>query len=105
MTRSMGLTTSALRAILRRGPLILCYHGVADLPRADDPEFLCVPPGRFRGHVELLRAAGATFVTVGELAARMDGGPPPGGLVALSFDDGFQDNHAVVLPLLRELGL
>jgi peptidoglycan/xylan/chitin deacetylase (PgdA/CDA1 family) len=35
----------------------------------------------------------------------MDGGPPPPGIVAISFDDGMEDNHDVVLPILREYGV
>jgi peptidoglycan/xylan/chitin deacetylase (PgdA/CDA1 family) len=91
---------AVLRAVLRRRPVILCYHGVEDPPPGGDPEFLLVPPARFREQVELLRDAGAQFVTVGDIAARREPG-----LAALSFDDGFQDNHAVVLPLLQAMGL
>lgn len=90
-----------LRAVLRRRPVILCYHGVEDPPASGgDPEYLLVPPARFREQVELLRDAGATFATVADIASR-----PVAGRVALSFDDGFQDNHAVVLPLLKEMGI
>lgn len=104
-----SLLTSAVRAILRalrqRRSIILCYHGVAPRRVTTDPDFLRVPPERFRAQVETLREAGFDFVTVRELARRARGGIPPVGLVALSFDDGWDDNHAVVLPTLRELGL
>jgi peptidoglycan/xylan/chitin deacetylase (PgdA/CDA1 family) len=60
-----------------------------------------VPPDRFRRQVELLLGAGFRFVTVAQLAAA-DGAP---GLVALSFDDGMDDNHSVLLPILREYGI
>src|SRR4051794_17433407 len=97
MTRRLAV--AILRRVLRRRPVILCYHGVEEPPPGADPEFLLVAPHRFREQVELLRAAGARFVTVAEIAARREPG-----LVAMSFDDGFQDNHSVVLPLLREIG-
>ncbi len=95
----------SLRAVARRRSVILCYHGVSPRSDATDPEFLRVPPERFRSQIEALRDAGFAFTTVRELARRADGGPPPAGLAALSFDDGWDDNHSIVLPILRELGI
>jgi peptidoglycan/xylan/chitin deacetylase (PgdA/CDA1 family) len=59
----------------------------------------------FRAQLDLLLTAGFEFVTVAEFADRASGQTPPPSLVALSFDDGMDDNHSVVLPLLRERGL
>jgi peptidoglycan/xylan/chitin deacetylase (PgdA/CDA1 family) len=70
-----------------------------------DPGYLRVRPDAFRAQLELLVDAGFEFVTVAEFANRYDGEEPPAGLAALSFDDGMDDNHAVVLPLLAELRL
>lgn len=95
----------AARALRTRRSVILCYHGVAPSNAAEDPHFLRVSPERFRAQLDLLQGAGLEFVTVAELAARAAGGPPPPGLVALSFDDGMDDNHRVVLPILRDRGL
>jgi peptidoglycan/xylan/chitin deacetylase (PgdA/CDA1 family) len=67
-----------------------------------DPGFLRVRPAEFRAQVRLLLDAGFRFLTVAEFAEEADGHPPPPGLVALSFDDGMDDNHHVVLPILRE---
>jgi peptidoglycan/xylan/chitin deacetylase (PgdA/CDA1 family) len=93
------------RSISRRRSVILCYHGIARATAEDDPEFLRVDPDRFRRQVEFLARSGFAFVTVAELASRLDGGPPPPGLAALSFDDGLQDNHDVLLPILRSYGI
>jgi peptidoglycan/xylan/chitin deacetylase (PgdA/CDA1 family) len=93
------------RSISRRRSVILCYHGIARATAEDDPEFLRVDPDRFRGQVEFLAGSGFDFVTVADLASRLDGGPPPAGLAALSFDDGLQDNHEVLLPILRGYGI
>jgi peptidoglycan/xylan/chitin deacetylase (PgdA/CDA1 family) len=97
----------AFRALRERRSLILAYHGVAPPLRADeDPEFLRVDPDRFRTQLELLLEAGFEFLTVADLAARANGGDgPPPGLAALSFDDGMDDNHAILMPLLAEYGL
>jgi peptidoglycan/xylan/chitin deacetylase (PgdA/CDA1 family) len=70
-----------------------------------DPGFLRVRPDIFRAQLELLLDAGFRFLTVSEFAARCRHEQVPVGLVALSFDDGMDDNHDVVLPILVELGL
>lgn len=94
-----------MRSLRRRRSAILCYHGVGTSRPGADPHFHRIPPARFRRQVELLRDAGYTFVTVADFAARVGPGGPPPGLVALSFDDGMEDNHSVLLPLLREYGV
>jgi peptidoglycan/xylan/chitin deacetylase (PgdA/CDA1 family) len=85
--------------------LILCYHGVGPSSTRIDPGFLRVRPAAFRAQVELLLQAEFDFVTVAELADRAAGAKPPPGLVALTFDDGMDDNHEFVLPILAELGI
>ena len=93
------------RTLRTRRSVILCYHGVGPTSTRLDPGFLRVPTDVFRAQLDLLRDAGFEFVTVAELAERSAGAEPPPGLAALSFDDGMDDNHAVVLPILTELGL
>jgi peptidoglycan/xylan/chitin deacetylase (PgdA/CDA1 family) len=103
------VVVSALQRLARvlrtRRSVILCYHGVGPTGIRLDPGYLRVPPPVFRAEIELLLDAGFEFVTVREFADRCVGGAPPAGLAALSFDDGMEDNHGVVLPLLNELGL
>jgi peptidoglycan/xylan/chitin deacetylase (PgdA/CDA1 family) len=96
---------AALRSVARRRSVALCHHGVGSPSDEQDPFALRVPEERFRTQVELLLAAGFRFVTAAELVARANGGAPPPGLIALTFDDGMADNHSVVLPLLREYGI
>lgn len=43
-------------------------------------------------------------VTIGAGVAELERGGPARSQVALSFDDGYRDNHAVLLPILRETG-
>jgi peptidoglycan/xylan/chitin deacetylase (PgdA/CDA1 family) len=93
------------RALRDRSSLILAYHGVSHVSPRDDPENLLVSPDRFRSQLDLLVDAGFEFVTVAALAQTAGGGPPPPGLAALSFDDGMEDNHAVLLPILQEYGV
>jgi peptidoglycan/xylan/chitin deacetylase (PgdA/CDA1 family) len=96
---------SLLAGVARRRSVILGYHGVAERPATEDPYFLSVPPSMFRAQLELMLSTGFTFLTVAELAGRAGGEGPRPGLAALSFDDGMQDNYAVVLPILREYNL
>jgi peptidoglycan/xylan/chitin deacetylase (PgdA/CDA1 family) len=93
---------SPARALARRRSVILSYHGVAPSNAVVDPEFLRVDPETFDAQVQVLQQAGFEIVTVAELARRAGGRKPPPGMVALSFDDGMDDNHANLLPILKE---
>jgi peptidoglycan/xylan/chitin deacetylase (PgdA/CDA1 family) len=84
---------------------VLGYHGIAESRRRDDLSLLLLAPGRFRSQLELLRAAGFRFVTLLELARLADGGPPPPGLAAVTFDDGMRNNHEIALPILQEFDI
>jgi peptidoglycan/xylan/chitin deacetylase (PgdA/CDA1 family) len=103
MKSQVALRTA--RLIRARRSAILLYHGVGPTSTRIDPGFLRVRPEAFRAQLRLLLAAGFEIVTVGEFVERSGGRTPPPGIVALSFDDGMDDNHSVVLPLLREHGL
>jgi peptidoglycan/xylan/chitin deacetylase (PgdA/CDA1 family) len=92
------------RTVARRTSVILCYHGIGRTTASTDPDFLRVDPDAFRTQLEILTGAGFELVTVADLVARMNGGAPPPGLAAISFDDGLDDNHDVALPILREFG-
>jgi peptidoglycan/xylan/chitin deacetylase (PgdA/CDA1 family) len=102
---SLALALRSGRWVRARRSLILLYHGVGPSNTRIDPGFLRVAPETFRKQLDLLLAAGFEFVTVAELVKRADGHDPAPGLVALTFDDGMDDNHSVVLPMLRERGL
>lgn len=85
--------------------VIFCYHGLGATALRLDPGMLRLHPDVFRSQVQLLLDAGFEFVTVSDLVERSDGHDPPPGLVALTFDDGMDDNHSHVLPILREFGV
>jgi peptidoglycan/xylan/chitin deacetylase (PgdA/CDA1 family) len=102
---SRGHWTGAFARVCRRRSVVLGYHGVAESRLRDDMSLLQVSPRRFRGQIELLLAAGFSFVTLAELARRARGGVPEPGLAAITFDDGMRNNHSVALPILREYGV
>jgi peptidoglycan/xylan/chitin deacetylase (PgdA/CDA1 family) len=91
---------------MMRPPVILAYHVIADVPREHDPDLLAVPPELFERQIAGLARRGYSFVPVRELAARLgeQGGRPPAGLCAITFDDGSEDNATVVPDILRSLG-
>lgn len=95
----------ALEQIARRRSVVLGYHGVAECRRRDDLHFLQVPHARFTMQIDLLRAAGFRFVTMAALARIADGGAPPPGYAAVTFDDGFRSNYTTALPILSERGI
>jgi peptidoglycan/xylan/chitin deacetylase (PgdA/CDA1 family) len=94
--------TAFARRLRKRRSFILCYHGVGESSARTDPGFLRVRPDRFRAQLRLLLDAGFELVSVAQFVERADGTQPPAGLVALSFDDGMDDNYSTVLPILRE---
>lgn len=84
-------------------PLILAYHGVADVPAHRDPEGLFIAPDALRRHVRRLRSWGYAFATFGRMAELVAAGRARGH-VALTFDDGLVDNLEALVPILRETG-
>jgi peptidoglycan/xylan/chitin deacetylase (PgdA/CDA1 family) len=85
---------------VRRPPVILGYHGIADVPAADDPVRLFVSPDALRRQVARLRARGYRFLTMAAFAEAL--GSDLAGVCALTFDDGVHDELPAVL---AELGV
>ena len=81
------------------GVRILFYHRVAD-----EPDLLAVRPASFRRQMAALAAAGLHGVDVSELARLLAGGERVGGLIGLSFDDGYLDVAENAAPVLAEHG-
>lgn len=84
-------------------PLVLAYHGVAQVPFEADRHRLFVSPRQVARDLELLRRWGYQITTFSEVARRVaEAGPGGTGRVAaLTFDDGLADNATELLPLLR----
>jgi peptidoglycan/xylan/chitin deacetylase (PgdA/CDA1 family) len=89
---------SLLRNRSRRATF-LCYHSVAP----QGPRYLTVTPELFERQLARLRWLGIRGGDLGALAEAAAGrlAEPT---AFLTFDDGFHDNYATVLPLLREYG-
>lgn len=94
-----------LERLHRQRSVILGYHGISRSPRRHDLSLLLTHPSRFRTQLESLLEAGFKFVTAVELARLADGGEPPPGYAAITFDDGMRNNRTVALPILQSYGI
>jgi len=83
---------------------ILMYHAVSD----DGPNALArwrISPAQFDAQLRYLRGAGFETASLDEWReARSNGRPLPGRRVHITFDDGYADFEARVLPTLRRYG-
>ncbi len=97
----MAMVKGAAKQLLARLPapsgrnrsVILCYHSISNTTAFAD-----LTPDRFDAHLDWL-ADNATVVSLADLST-----PADGLRVALTFDDGYRDNHHTVLPRLVDRG-
>jgi peptidoglycan/xylan/chitin deacetylase (PgdA/CDA1 family) len=79
--------------------MILTYHSVST-----GPSPLCIAPAHLREHLDCVLDAGATVLSIAELASALRERRLPEGSVAFTFDDGYAD-LAKAAPLLLERGM
>jgi peptidoglycan/xylan/chitin deacetylase (PgdA/CDA1 family) len=80
---------------------VLYYHRIDD-----EWHRSCVAPAAFRAQMTHLREHGYRVVPLAELRAALAVREPIAPrTVAITFDDGYADNHTHALPVLAELGL
>ncbi|MBU6247641.1 MAG: polysaccharide deacetylase family protein, partial [Xanthomonadaceae bacterium] len=98
-----------VRAWHTRDLRILAYHRVLTVPDPDrfefDLEVISASAERFREQMQLLRRKFHPL-SLGEVVRRIEAGQPmPRNAVAVTFDDGYDDNYRIAFPILRELGV
>lgn len=76
-------------------PRVLMYHSIDN--HVSD---LAVSPAKFEQQLQWLKAKGYRFVTVSELLKTNS----VDNVVALTFDDGFEDNYINMFPILQRYG-
>jgi peptidoglycan/xylan/chitin deacetylase (PgdA/CDA1 family) len=76
------------------------YHYVRDSVATAFPSIRALPPALFEAQLDWLERE-YRLVTLAEVEAALDGGPLPANAALLTFDDGFTDHHATVLPILQ----
>lgn len=84
------------------GGIVLRYHRVADL--TSDPNAISTRPERFRAQMEILRNRYRP-VSLSELIAASTQDRVPDGAVAITFDDGYEDNLTAAAPILEYFGI
>jgi peptidoglycan/xylan/chitin deacetylase (PgdA/CDA1 family) len=98
-----------LRGALRSDVRILAYHRVLETAvPADfrfDPDLVSASAEGFREQLRIVRMRFSPM-RFDELLDRLERGRPlPRRAVLITFDDGYDDNHRIAYPLLREAGL
>ncbi len=96
-----------VRGCFRRDLRVLAYHRVRDFDDGFtfDPGLISASPEAFRSQMMHLRDRFHP-VTCREVVAALDGGPAlPRDAVLVTFDDGYDDNHSIAFPILRETGV
>lgn len=84
----------------------LLYHKISKPRRDSKVRGAFTPPQRFRRQLSYLKKQGFTFYTASVLIRHFqDHGEFPARAVALTFDDGWQDNYTSAFPVLQELGI
>jgi peptidoglycan/xylan/chitin deacetylase (PgdA/CDA1 family) len=101
MTPGLAAPGQPARMRLRDTPMILMYHGIADV--AEDPNQLCVSPARFAEQLTWLERSGLRGVSVATLTAAIRAGRAAG-LVGITFDDGYTSVLDQALPELARRG-
>jgi peptidoglycan/xylan/chitin deacetylase (PgdA/CDA1 family) len=86
-------------------PVILGYHGIAEVDPRHDPIRLFVGPSRLRAQIQRLQRRGYRFLSMADLAEELASGAPPDRTCALTFDDGTEDHLTQLRPVLEELGV
>jgi peptidoglycan/xylan/chitin deacetylase (PgdA/CDA1 family) len=88
---------------------ILAYHRIMPVPDPAtydfDLELISTTPERFREQMRLLKQRFQP-VRLSDVAAALEAGDPlPPDAVAVTFDDGYDDNYRIAAPILAELGI
>ena len=85
---------------------VLLYHKISNPRRDSKVRGAFTPPQRFRRQLTYLKKQGFQFYTASELIRHFQSHAEfPPRAVALTFDDGWQDNYTNAFPLLQELGI
>lgn len=82
-------------------PRILAYHSISRL--SGDVNRICTSPERFESHMNYLKRRNLRGVSMRELLRAMEEGGA-GGLVGLTFDDGYKDFLENAAPILEKFG-
>jgi peptidoglycan/xylan/chitin deacetylase (PgdA/CDA1 family) len=81
--------------------IVLMYHNIEIPPKGVGLKSLYVTPRMFRFQMWYLKTAGFKVVSLHEILSFINGNPSDERLVALTFDDGYQDFYDHAYPVLK----
>jgi len=84
--------------------IILMYHNIDIPPKGARIPNLYVTPRMFRFQMWYLRLAGYQVLSIQELVAAVEAGDTRHNMVALTFDDGYEDFYKNAYPVLKHYG-
>jgi peptidoglycan/xylan/chitin deacetylase (PgdA/CDA1 family) len=85
--------------------LVLCYHSISESTEDRIDPSIIVSPVNFEKQLAFLAASAQVISLADYVDALHSNRPLPRNAVVLTFDDGYRDNWATALPLLRKFGL
>jgi peptidoglycan/xylan/chitin deacetylase (PgdA/CDA1 family) len=102
-----GLLGLARLARSRARGVVLRYHALTDgaAPVVYAAPDICMPVDAFRLQMAFVKRAYTVMPLDALVDAVVGGGKLPARALAITFDDGYADNHRLGLPVLQELGL
>jgi peptidoglycan/xylan/chitin deacetylase (PgdA/CDA1 family) len=84
--------------------IILMYHNIDLSPKNARIPNLYVKPGMFRFQMWYLKIAGFKVMPIKELVAAVEAGEASRNMVAITFDDGYEDFYKNAYPVLKGYG-
>lgn len=89
----------------RDGVPVLMFHNVGSPTETDYlPDHMKISEAKLRRLLKMLQKAGYRTCTVNQLMEELEAGVVPENVVVLTFDDGYRDNHDLLLPILQSMG-
>jgi peptidoglycan/xylan/chitin deacetylase (PgdA/CDA1 family) len=88
------------KAVSYKNPRILMYHMITEPIEGAKFNSLRVAPSMFEKQIQYLVDEGWHFFTMSELVNRKDSLPEKS--LAITFDDGYEDNYLNALPILKK---
>ena len=90
------------KLLYRRKAIILMYHGLREESEKKDDKFVQVD--KFRDQLDYLRK-NYKIVSLDNIVNEISNGAVPNNSLAVTFDDGYEDNYRHLLPIAREFGI
>ncbi|MDE3236313.1 MAG: glycosyltransferase [Bacteroidota bacterium] len=93
---------SDARSLMNEPPIVLMYHKIGET--ISDPWSLCISEKHFEQQLEWLKK-NKKVISVAELEKQLENNTLENNTVVLTFDDGYEDNFSVAVPLLSKYQL